>query len=346
MTRSRLGGTAVAIAALTLTTLALVVPADAAPDGAASDPGKGRVDWSSMTSKRTKPSTTRPDPSFGASQRRTAMRQQQRRSDGTAERLGLGPREQLVVKDVMRDTDGTEHVRYDRTYAGLPVIGGDMVVHRDPSGALQTTRATNARITVASTTPSVSASNAKARATGRTGLRASARPPVKVVFAAHHKPVLAWQTTVRGTKADGTPSATSSTPTPRPAGSSHGCRRSWMPRQVALQRHGHDQHRALRVEVPAHRQRARRSPHLQQGAQERHHSRGALHRRRQQVGQRQDHLGTECSRRRGVRRGEDLEPLPRQLRAYGIAGDGKAAYSASTSRRTTTTRSGTTPASA
>jgi Zn-dependent metalloprotease len=50
----------------------------------------------------------------------------------------------------------------------------------------------------------VSAGNAKARATGRTGLRAGSRP-AKVVFAAHHKPVLAWQTTVRGTKADGTP---------------------------------------------------------------------------------------------------------------------------------------------
>lgn len=27
------------------------------------------------------------------------------------------------------DADGTEHVRFDRTYAGLPVIGGDLVVH-------------------------------------------------------------------------------------------------------------------------------------------------------------------------------------------------------------------------
>lgn len=35
----------------------------------------------------------------------------------------------FVARDVIVDADGTEHVRFDRTYAGLPVIGGDVVVH-------------------------------------------------------------------------------------------------------------------------------------------------------------------------------------------------------------------------
>ena len=35
----------------------------------------------------------------------------------------------FVARDVIIDADGTEHVRFDRTYAGLPVIGGDVVVH-------------------------------------------------------------------------------------------------------------------------------------------------------------------------------------------------------------------------
>ncbi|MEO6172931.1 MAG: peptidase M4 family protein, partial [Arenimonas sp.] len=35
----------------------------------------------------------------------------------------------FIARDVMVDADGTEHVRFDRNYAGLPVIGGDLVVH-------------------------------------------------------------------------------------------------------------------------------------------------------------------------------------------------------------------------
>ena len=37
--------------------------------------------------------------------------------------------DQFEVRDVIVDPDGTEHVRFDRFYAGLPVIGGDVVVH-------------------------------------------------------------------------------------------------------------------------------------------------------------------------------------------------------------------------
>jgi Zn-dependent metalloprotease len=35
----------------------------------------------------------------------------------------------FTVRDVIVDRDGTEHVRFNRTYSGLPVIGGDVVVH-------------------------------------------------------------------------------------------------------------------------------------------------------------------------------------------------------------------------
>src|SRR5688572_17860119 len=37
--------------------------------------------------------------------------------------------DQYVARDVIVDRDGTEHVRFDRTYAGLMVIGGDLVMH-------------------------------------------------------------------------------------------------------------------------------------------------------------------------------------------------------------------------
>ena len=35
----------------------------------------------------------------------------------------------FAAKDVIVDSDGTEHVRMQRTYKGMPVIGGDLVVH-------------------------------------------------------------------------------------------------------------------------------------------------------------------------------------------------------------------------
>ncbi|ACA95323.1 MULTISPECIES: M4 family metallopeptidase [Burkholderia cepacia complex] len=37
--------------------------------------------------------------------------------------------DQFQVRDVIVDPDGAEHVRFDRFHAGLPVIGGDVVVH-------------------------------------------------------------------------------------------------------------------------------------------------------------------------------------------------------------------------
>lgn len=123
----------------------------------------------------------------------------------TADRLGLGSREGLVVKDVLRDVDGTLHTRYNRTYAGLPVIGGDLVVDEAPTGKMLIERASNDPIRVASTRAVVSGGQAKSTAARSTELSAGAAAPVKVVFAARHRPVLAWQTTVTGTEKDGTP---------------------------------------------------------------------------------------------------------------------------------------------
>jgi Zn-dependent metalloprotease len=37
--------------------------------------------------------------------------------------------DRFAARGVVVDADGTEHVRFERTYRGLPVIGGDLVVH-------------------------------------------------------------------------------------------------------------------------------------------------------------------------------------------------------------------------
>jgi len=77
--------------------------------------------------------------------------------------LGLGSGQRLVVKDVITDADGSTHVRYDRTYNGLRVIGGDLVSHRDRSGRVKGVSWNGAhQVAVASTKPTLSVASAKA----------------------------------------------------------------------------------------------------------------------------------------------------------------------------------------
>ena len=42
----------------------------------------------------------------------------------------------FTVTDRVTDPSGATHVRMDRTYRGLPVLGGDLVVHQGSAGAL------------------------------------------------------------------------------------------------------------------------------------------------------------------------------------------------------------------
>ncbi|WP_133918115.1 M4 family metallopeptidase [Streptomyces sp. NBC_00582] len=129
----------------------------------------------------------------------------------TARELGLGAKEALVVRDVVKDADGTVHTRYERTYAGLPVLGGDLVVEKAKSGATEdVTRATKASIKVASLTPTVTAAKAEkqaltlAKADGAEKADTH-RAPRKVIWAANGTPVLAYETVVGGLQEDGTP---------------------------------------------------------------------------------------------------------------------------------------------
>ena len=147
-----------------------------------------------VTAKADHPTTHRADPTFGPSQRRAATTEARQERTTTARQLRLDDQQALVVKDVQRDVDGVEHVRYERTYAGLPVIGGDLVVHQTEAGAPQTVDwASKADIDLKSTSPSVAATEVRGNG------------PRKVVYAVGGKPVLAWESTVRGTEKDGTP---------------------------------------------------------------------------------------------------------------------------------------------
>ncbi|RLL68975.1 M4 family metallopeptidase [Streptomyces sp. Z26] len=117
----------------------------------------------------------------------------------TAKEIGLGSKEGLEVKDVIKNQDGSVHTRYARTFDGLPVLGGDLVVHETKSGyAKRVTKATKAEIKVSTTTAAAAQKPATPKAKG-------SEAPRKVVWAATGKPVLAWETVTGGLQKDGTP---------------------------------------------------------------------------------------------------------------------------------------------
>ncbi|MFJ9120873.1 M4 family metallopeptidase [Streptomyces sp. NPDC102394] len=128
----------------------------------------------------------------------------------TAQKIGLGAKEKLVVKDVVKDADGTTHTRYERTYAGLPVLGGDLVVHTSKAGKTEgVTRAVKAAIKVASLkaqlTPAKAEKQAVSAAKTLGSTKSAADGARKVIWAGSGKPVLAYETVVGGLQDDGTP---------------------------------------------------------------------------------------------------------------------------------------------
>ncbi|MFE4254662.1 M4 family metallopeptidase [Streptomyces sp. NPDC056910] len=129
----------------------------------------------------------------------------------TAQRIGLGSKEKLIVRDVIKDVDGTVHTRYERTYNGLPVLGGDLVVHENKTGTTETvTKAIKTAIKVASLKPVVTTAKAEKQALTAAKTAGSAKTsadqaPRKVIWAATGKPTLAYETVVGGLQDDGTP---------------------------------------------------------------------------------------------------------------------------------------------
>ncbi|MEU0390466.1 M4 family metallopeptidase [Streptomyces chartreusis] len=144
-------------------------------------------------------------------QRAALIREADAAKAGTAKELGLGAKEKLVVRDVLKDRDGTVHTRYERTYDGLPVLGGDLVVQSTKADATASVvKATRAAIRPATTKAAVSAAKARqqALAAGKAEKAKSPginREPRKVIWAGDGKPVVAYETVVGGFQHDGTP---------------------------------------------------------------------------------------------------------------------------------------------
>ncbi|MFF3708972.1 M4 family metallopeptidase [Streptomyces phaeochromogenes] len=147
-------------------------------------------------------------------QRTALIKSATQKTTKTATTLGLGAKEKLVVKDVVKDNDGTLHTRYERTWSGLPVLGGDVVVHTPPasqaSGTVSSTFNTKQTIKVPSTTATFTKSAAETKALGAAKAldaeKATTDSARKVIWAGSGTPKLAWETVVGGLQDDGTPS--------------------------------------------------------------------------------------------------------------------------------------------
>ncbi|MEV0870243.1 M4 family metallopeptidase [Streptomyces sp. NPDC049950] len=148
---------------------------------------------------------------LSASARTALIRQADAATAETAQEIGLGAQEKLLVRDVVKDVDGTVHTRYERTYNGLPVLGGDLVVHETKAGKAEgVTKATKAAIKVSSLKPTIAASKAEKQAVAAAEAAGSEKTaadqaPRKVVWAATGEPTLAYETVVGGLQDDGTP---------------------------------------------------------------------------------------------------------------------------------------------
>ncbi|MET0405279.1 MAG: M4 family metallopeptidase [Cystobacter sp.] len=122
--------------------------------------------------------------------------------------------EELVALGVVLDNTGESHVRFDRRYQGLRVLGGDFVSHHDAQGALRelsgggTARLQAVSLQAVKLRPELDAARAtvltESAFVGRRGQESASAE--LVIFARGEQPVLAYEVVLEGFKADGTPS--------------------------------------------------------------------------------------------------------------------------------------------
>ncbi|HEV7980988.1 M4 family metallopeptidase [Amycolatopsis sp.] len=109
----------------------------------------------------------------------------------------------FVQHKVISSTDGLKYIPYDRTYKGLPVVGGDFVVVTDSAGQVLTTSVgQDTTIDLASVTPAVTKAQAESVASKQLATVDSVGAAQLVTYALG-TPKLAWQSTILGRDAEG-----------------------------------------------------------------------------------------------------------------------------------------------
>ena len=117
--------------------------------------------------------------------------------------LHIGPHDAFVQKSV-ETSSAVSYVPFERTFAGLPVLGGDFVTVVDRAGqVVYHSTALASAIDLASITPSLSKTSAETIATQRLRSVTGVEGTQLVVNALGATPRLAWETTVNGFGANG-----------------------------------------------------------------------------------------------------------------------------------------------
>ncbi|MFH8632486.1 M4 family metallopeptidase [Streptomyces lydicus] len=118
-----------------------------------------------------------------------------------ASATGVGKKDTLKAVDTMVDRDGRKHVRFVRTHRGLPVLGGDLVVHLTAKSAYEgVTRAYRHQLDMSATDPKLSAGQARSKAAAVA--EGQAGEAELVVDARDDRTTLAYQVQVSDSRTD------------------------------------------------------------------------------------------------------------------------------------------------
>ncbi|RCH70257.1 M4 family peptidase [Streptomyces sp. SDr-06] len=113
-----------------------------------------------------------------------------------ASATGVGRDDTLQASDVLVDPDGKQHVRFVRSHRGLPVLGGDLVIHLDKRSAYTgVTRALRHQVDLPSTGARLTAGQAQAKAAATA--KGTAGAAQLVVDARAGRSALAYQIQVK-----------------------------------------------------------------------------------------------------------------------------------------------------
>ncbi|MFI8104611.1 M4 family metallopeptidase [Streptomyces sp. NPDC086023] len=129
-----------------------------------------------------------------------------RAADSGLDALRHGADEELVRTSVTPWANGLYYAGYQRTYRGLPVVGGDAVVLTDSTGRVRNVAAAPAPAIRTGTKATVSAAAATATARRQLARTESATRPALTVLLKDGRALLTWHTRVSGRTAKNAPS--------------------------------------------------------------------------------------------------------------------------------------------
>ncbi|WP_055478317.1 M4 family metallopeptidase [Sphaerimonospora mesophila] len=185
--------TVLAAVALATASLTAVPAASAAPDAAAARAAQ----------EPTPPAFAPPD----AQQRKNAMVNADKILAADAPALRASADDEFQLVRSISGTRGLQYLTYQRTYQGLPVYGGDVIVSTDKTGQVVDTVVTGQQATVnVGIKAKVTAEAAARTARAELATAEETSTPELLVHATTKTPRLAWETVVKGTGKQNAPS--------------------------------------------------------------------------------------------------------------------------------------------